>query len=107
MDRREKDEHLKEVLDFEKEAFEMTGTLYDVLLEGQLLPRFVMAVLKHSSIPEHTQKSLELACKSLMNKSEALSKNLFQFDGSDVNQMVSDAAVKVSLDSLGCSSGEA
>ena len=107
MDRKEKEEHLKELLNFEKEAFEMTGGLHDVLLEGQLLPRFVMAVLKHSSIPEYTQEKLAIACNSLSNKSEALSKSLFQFDGSDVDQMISDAAVKVSLDSLGCPSGEA
>lgn len=107
MDRKEKEEYLKELLDFEKEAFEMTGDLRNILLEGQLLPRFVMAVLKHSSLPEHTQEKLTIACISLRNKSEALSKSLFQFDGSDVDQIISDAAIKVSLDSLGCPSGEA
>tara|TARA_R100001082_G_scaffold54472_1_gene29825 strand:- start:13502 stop:13780 length:279 start_codon:yes stop_codon:yes gene_type:complete len=81
--------------------------LEEVLLEGQIFPRFVMLILKDVDLPIQRKTSLINACESLSSRSEKLSKELFNFGGEEVDRLMAEAAVSISLRAVASPPGEA
>ena len=81
--------------------------LEEILLEGQILPRFVMFILKDVDLPIQRKTSLINACESLSSRAEKLSKELFDFGGDEVDRYMAEAALSISLRAVASPPGEA